>query len=101
MTSLSRQIHKRAFLTHFEIACEFAILICATDMLWLTHDIVHYGLNAWYCFVGVGLSIGLLGTIYVLIKHHLAYAHRFIHKHVNKRVKKLKPISRALDGYHL
>ena len=92
---MSTDLHRRAFLTHFEIACEFGILICLTDMFWLIHDIVYNGFEVWYMLVGMGLTIGLLGTVWVCWKHHKQYTHRLIHKKINKRVqRKLKDIQR-------
>lgn len=90
MTKLKGYIHKKAFLTHFEIACEFGALICLTDLFWLSHDIMTNGLNIHYIIVGIGLSIGLIGTLWVLIKHHKAYTHRAFKKLKDEKLEKLQ-----------
>ena len=79
------QSHKKAFLTHFEMALEWAILIIASDLVWLVHDIIVNGIKIWYVVVGLGLSTGLIGTIYVLTKHHKEYVHRLMT--TNKKVR--------------
>ncbi len=82
-----KEVHKKAFLTNFELACEFGILICLTDMLWLAHDIFSNGLSIWYMLVGGGLTLGLIGTIWVLWRHHKVYTHRLVLRIRNNRRK--------------
>ena len=82
---MSTDIHRRAFLTHFEMACEFAVLITSADLIWLLHDVIANGLSITYIIVGSALLIGLLGTAYVLYKHHKRFTHRLIHKYINRR----------------
>ncbi len=80
-------VNKRAFLSHFEMACEFAILIVLADMTWLVHDIISNGLNVWYVFIMLGMLVGLVGTVKVLYNHHVRYVHRFIK---NRRIKAIQ-----------
>lgn len=87
MSKLSKELHIRAFLTHFELACEWAILIVASDLVWMAHDIVQNGMNAYYFITTSGLSVGLVGTISVLYQHHKHYTHSKLHARINKRVK--------------
>jgi hypothetical protein len=77
------QAHLKAFMSHFELACEFGILICLTDIVWLFHDITANGLSLTYSLIFLGLVTGLLGTVYVLYKHHKAYTHRLASR-INK-----------------
>lgn len=85
--------HKRAFLSNFELACEFGVLICIADLLWLAYDIISNGLSITYCLIGIMLLIGLFGTLYVLIRHHKTYTHRiFIKQLKKKRLKRNKPV---------
>lgn len=74
------KFHRRAFLTNFEIACEFAIIALLADLLWLSHDVVQNGFSLCYGLVGTGLTLGILGTSFALIRHHKYYVHRFASK---------------------
>lgn len=77
----NKSFHTKAFLTNFELACEFGAFICLVDFMWLLHDIGANGFNAFYGFIGAGLVIGFSGTLYVLYKHHKAYTHRLARKY--------------------
>ena len=85
---MSMQLHTRAFLTNFEMACEFGILITAADVVWLLHDILTNGVSLSYILIGILLLIGLIGLVYVIYRHHLHYTHRLIQRIINRRAKK-------------
>ena len=72
--------HTKAFLTNFEMACEFSAITVAADLIWVAHDILINGLAISYVVIAVLLLIGLIGTIYVLYRHHKAYVHRLSRK---------------------
>ncbi len=83
----SKDLHIRAFLTHFELACEFGILITLGDLAWLLHDIYVNGFNFVYAIIGMIFIIGLIGTTFVLHRHHKVYTHRLVNKIINHRIK--------------
>lgn len=74
---IQTQLHLKAFMSHFELACEFGILVILTDLGWLSHDILSNGLSLSYVLIGLGLITGLVGTSYVLYRHHRVYTHRY------------------------
>lgn len=69
------------------MACEFAVLITGADLTWLLHDVIANGISITYGIIGGLLVIGLIGTMYVLYKHHTHYTHRLVHRYINKRAK--------------
>lgn len=78
-------IHTKAFLTNFELACEWSLLITLMDAVWLTHDVIYNGWNTWYVVIATGFVFGISGILHVMYKHHKMYTHRLLRK--NKKVK--------------
>lgn len=76
-------LHRKAFLTNFEIACEAGILALLADMLWVVHDVLANGMSIWYFVIFLGLFLGNALTVFALCRHHRYYTHRLINK--NKR----------------
>lgn len=88
MNQIKKQKHINAFLTNFELACELAIIITTADLIWLLHDILQNGLSIVYSLIGILLIIGLVGTSFVVYRHHNHYTKKSIKKYYKQRRKK-------------
>jgi putative Mn2+ efflux pump MntP len=77
---IDSEIHKKAFLTNFEMSCEFGIILALGDVIWLFKDMGHNGISFHYITILVLFMIGLVGMIYVLFRHHRQYTHRIAKK---------------------
>lgn len=86
-TRKQTSIHTKAFLSNFELACEWGILTVIGDIVWLTHDILANGMSLWYAFIGMTFILGIVGLVYVLYRHHKAYTHRYLNKKNWNRVR--------------
>ena len=81
-------LHKKAFLTNFEIACEAAILALVADLVWLSHDIMANGLSLWYIIVFIGLFTGTGLTVFALVRHHKYYTTKKLAPKKNRKQKR-------------
>lgn len=81
-------------MTNFELACEVAALICAADLVWLLHDILLNGMSIWYGIIGTGLTVGFVGILIVIYRHHKVYTNRLL----SKISKKGKSIDKVLEA---
>lgn len=70
MSKRLSKMHIKLLKSPFELACIFGAWICATDLLWLLHDIAVNGISITYCIILIGLITGLVGTVICLIHHH-------------------------------
>ena len=77
---MNTKLHKKAFLTNFELACEAGIVALVADLIWLVHDITNAGMSVWYAIVATGLIFGVAVTAYALARHHKYYTHRLVCK---------------------
>ena len=80
---IESNIHARALLSNFELACEGAVIALTADVIWLAHDISKSGFSLWYAAVLIGLVIGLGLTVYALYRHHKQHTTHFLR---NKKI---------------
>jgi hypothetical protein len=83
-----KHLHRQAFLTNFELACEFGVLALVTDFLWVLHDVSQNGISTAYILIGTSLLVAAFGTAYALYRHHCHYTHRLVHKYMKARYTK-------------
>lgn len=70
-----------ALFSNFELIAVAGLIALLADLGWLGHDVYENGMSIWYGLVGLGLSLGIIITAYVVIRHNLCYS-----KHEHKRI---------------
>lgn len=70
--------HTAALRTDFELVCQASIVALVADLGWVFHDVLQNGMSLSYGFIGTGLVIGIVGTAWVLIRHHNRFLDRLI-----------------------
>lgn len=86
----TNQVHIKAFLTNFEIACEGSIIALFADLIWLVHDIIYNSFSIWYAFVFIGIVSGIVLTTFALVRHHKYYTKKVFHKQQEICYKKIR-----------
>lgn len=94
MNKITKRAIVKASLTNFELVAFAGVVVITADMLWLAHDIVTNGFNAWYGVIGSLMVSGFLSTIAVIVRHNRAlstkYAHSMLEEALDHQKRKAK-----------
>jgi len=94
---MNSKVHIKAFCTHFELACEWGLLILVCDMTWLLRDIIHNGLDWVYGGLFTMFSLCFVGTLWVIKKHHKYYIKRLQKRQLARHIKHKKTTKEKID----
>lgn len=94
MRNIVRKAILKASLTDFELACIAGVMVIVSDMSWLAHDIAVNGFSLSYGFIGFGMLVGLVSTLFVIVRHNRTESAQLVKEELKAKRKMCKRIAK-------
>ncbi len=99
MNTQTKKHHIDAFLSNFELACEWSMVVIVADMTWLLHDVIQNGWSLSYVLIFIMMLSGFVGTALVIHRHHRDYTNKMKKRTIfgrrKERAKKVEVLKTA------